>query len=96
MKIIIGAGETSYEGWISTQGKELNLLSTSDWDKISPLESIDAMLVEHVWEHMTYEEGVEAAKNCFNRLKPGGYIRCAVPDRNFRNEWYQNSSIVFK
>lgn len=90
MKIIIGAGETSYDGWISTQEKDLNLLSTSDWDKISPLESIDAMLAEHVWEHLTYEEGVEAAKNCFNRLKPGGYIRCAVPDKNFRNEWYQN------
>ena len=23
-------------------------------------------------------------------LKPGGYIRCAVPDAYFRNEWYQN------
>jgi len=90
MKIIIGAGETSYDGWISTQEKDLNLLSTFDWDKISPLVSIDAMLAEHVWEHLTYEEGVEAAKNCFDRLKPGGYIRCAVPDRNFRNDWYQN------
>ncbi|MDD4422178.1 MAG: hypothetical protein PHD46_03965 [Eubacteriales bacterium] len=23
-------------------------------------------------------------------FKSGGYIRCAVPDKNFRNEWYQN------
>lgn len=31
-----------------------------------------------------------AAKNCFAFLKPRGYLRCAVPDGFFRNEWYQN------
>ncbi len=30
------------------------------------------------------------ADNCFKYLKPGGYIRCAVPDKNFKNEWYQD------
>jgi predicted SAM-dependent methyltransferase len=48
------------------------------------------LLAEHVWEHLTYEEGIEAAKNCYRYLKPGGYIRCGVPDANFRNQWYQN------
>lgn len=48
------------------------------------------MLAEHVWEHMTYEEGIEAAKNCYAFLQPGGKIRCAVPDKYFKNEWYQN------
>lgn len=90
MKLILGAGETKFEGWISTQESELNLLSKEDFDKLFPLESIDAMLAEHVWEHLTYEEGIIAAKNCLHRLKPGGYIRLAVPDMNFRNEWYQN------
>ncbi|KNY27577.1 Methyltransferase type 11 [Pseudobacteroides cellulosolvens ATCC 35603 = DSM 2933] len=55
-----------------------------------PIESIDALLAEHIWEHLTYEEGILAAKNCYRYLKPGGYIRCAVPDKYFRNEWYQN------
>lgn len=90
MKIIIGAGNTNYEGWIATQEEQLNLLSASDWDKMFPKDSVDAMLAEHVWEHMTYEEGIKAAKNCFEHLKSGGYIRCAVPDKNYRNEWYQN------
>lgn len=49
-----------------------------------------AFLAEHVWEHMTLEEGIQAAKNCFEYLADGGYLRAAVPDRNFRNEWYQN------
>jgi predicted SAM-dependent methyltransferase len=90
MKVILGAGQTKYEGWISTQEGDLNLLTVSDWEKCFGAENIDALLAEHVWEHLTLEEGIEAAKNCFKYLKPGGYIRCAVPDKNFRNQWYQN------
>lgn len=90
MKIIIGAGQTKCEGWLETQENELNMLSISDWQRLFSPASIDAILAEHVWEHLTYEEGIQAAQNCYTYLKPGGYIRCAVPDRNFRNEWYQN------
>lgn len=90
LRVILGAGQTKYDGWIKTQESELNLLCTDDWKKLFELESIDAFLAEHVWEHLTYEEGIIAAKSCYNYLKSGGYIRCAVPDKNFRNEWYQN------
>jgi predicted SAM-dependent methyltransferase len=90
MKIIIGAGKTSYTDWVSTQESELNVLNKSDFEKQFKKESIDAMLAEHVWEHMTKQEGMQAAKNCYAFLKRGGYIRCAVPDKNFRNKWYQN------
>ena len=90
MKIIIGAGNTTYAGWLATQENQLNVLNIADFEKQFQEESIDAMLAEHVWEHMTEQEGIQAAKNCYAFLKSGGYIRCAVPDRNFRNEWYQN------
>jgi len=89
MKIIIGAGETTQEGWTSTNENQLNILSNDDWSKYYLLESIDAMLAEHVWEHMTLEEGITAAKNCYQYLKPDGYLRVAVPDINFDNEGYQ-------
>lgn len=89
MKIILGAGNTSFDGWKSTQEEDLNLLKKSDFEAKFEPESIYAMLAEHVWEHMTLDEGILAAKNCFDFLKPGGYIRCAVPDANFRNEAYQ-------
>ena len=46
----------------------------------------DAFLCEHVWEHLTLEEGRAAAALCFEFLKPGGHLRGAVPDGNFRNE----------
>ena len=90
MKIIIGAGKTAFPGWISTQEDELNLLKRKDFEKILNGEKAEAFLAEHVWEHMTEEEGGLAARNVYEFLEAGGYIRVAVPDANFRSEWYQN------
>lgn len=46
-------------------------------------------MAEHVWEHLTYQEGIKAAKICFEFLEPRGYVRCAVPDGFFQDEDYQ-------
>jgi predicted SAM-dependent methyltransferase len=43
-----------------------------------------------VWEHLTEEEGRRAAALCFRSLRPGGLLRCAVPDGNFPDRAYQN------
>lgn len=90
MKIVIGAGKTSFPGWVSTQEEELNLLRRADFRRILNGEKAEAFLAEHVWEHMTAEEGLTAARNIYEYLADGGYIRVAVPDANFRNDWYQN------
>lgn len=90
MKIVIGAGDTSYDGWYHTQESELNLLQEETFTTLIPQKDAECFLAEHVWEHLTFNEGVIAAKNCFNHLRDGGYLRLAVPDRNFKNEWYQN------
>lgn len=89
MKIVLGAGRTSFNGWVSTQQNELNLLNRKDFEQRFVENSIDAMLAEHVWEHMAMEDGIIAAQICYDFLKPGGYLRCAVPDAYFRNEEYQ-------
>lgn len=90
MKVIIGAGKTVQDGFVLTQESELNLLCRDDFERMFSEEKPTAFLAEHVWEHMTFEDGVKAAKNCYEFLADGGYIRVAVPDKNFRNEWYQN------
>ena len=90
MRVIIGAGKTKQDGWISTQESELNLLKRADFENMFSAERPRAFLAEHVWEHMTLEEGQRAAQNCYDYLADGGYLRVAVPDKNFRNEWYQN------
>lgn len=89
MKIIIGAGKTSFDGWTATQESELNLLNRNDFKRMFKWELPTAYLAEHVWEHMNLDDGITAAKNCFDFLEDGGYMRIAVPDKNFRNDWYQ-------
>lgn len=89
MRVAIGAGRTVHEGWLCTQESELNLLEPDTFRRMLPAEGVDAFLAEHVWEHLTYEEGIQAAKNCYAFLRPGGYVRAAVPDRNFHNANYQ-------
>lgn len=90
LKIVIGAGTTKYDGWISTSEEELNVLDKQSMKNYLRGREVDAFLAEHVWEHFTLEDGKKAAKLIYKFLKPGGYIRCAVPDKNFDNEWYQN------
>ena len=89
LRIIIGAGSQTYDGWIATQREDLDLLDPTTWERSLRSESVDAFLCEHVWEHLAEEEGRAAAKLCYQYLKPGGYVRCAVPDGNFRNAEYQ-------
>ncbi|MBI9014701.1 MAG: hypothetical protein JEZ08_20860 [Clostridiales bacterium] len=63
------AGQTTQEGWHSKQESELNLLKDEDRTNHYEEESIDALLAEPVWEHMTYDEGVKAAALCYKYLK---------------------------
>jgi predicted SAM-dependent methyltransferase len=88
--VVIGAGDyNNNPEWMQTQESELNLLQREQWaDRFLP-NIISAILAEHVWEHLDSDQGVEAAKICFEFLKPGGYVRCAVPDGYFPNEEYQ-------
>lgn len=90
MKVVIGSGNTKYDGWYHTQKNELDLLKREMFAKAFPEKHIEAFLAEHVWEHLSLDEGMIAAKNCFDFLAPGGYVRIAVPDINFHNDWYQN------
>jgi len=89
IKVVIGAGEfRNNPGWIHTQEEELNLLDESTWQRFEH-SSITAILAEHVWEHLTFEQGDQAASICYHYLKHSGYVRCAVPDGFFPDESYQ-------
>ena len=80
LKIVIGASGIYDRGWIPTEESSLNLLKSRDWARQFLPGSIDAMLAEHVWEHLTRVEGGRAAQTCYKYLRPGGYLRVAVPD----------------
>lgn len=91
LRIILGAGEQRYAGWIATQQADLDLLNRDQWCASFGERRADAFLCEHVWEHLTEAEGCAAAALCLEYLKPGGYLRCAVPDGYFPNAEYQRT-----
>lgn len=79
-RIVIGSAGRHDFGWIPTDQEVLDLLKPEDWDRFFRPGSLDAMLAEHVWEHLTPEQARTAAGICHRYLKPGGYLRIAVPD----------------
>ena len=94
LRIIIGAGAQRYDGWMATQREDLDLLRPDLWERSFGSRRADAFLCEHVWEHLTEAEGRAAARLCFAYLKPGGYLRCAVPDGYFPNAEYQRAAQI--
>jgi len=80
VKVIIGSGYTHYKGWIHTDIDTFNILKKDNWDKYFKASSIDRLLAEHVWEHLTEQEAKLAFEHCFAYLKPGGALRIAIPD----------------
>jgi len=79
-RVVIGSGHTHSDGWYDTDVEFLNLLEPADWQHFFEEGSIERMLAEHVWEHLTPDDGRRAAQTCFTYLKPGGSLRVAVPD----------------
>jgi predicted SAM-dependent methyltransferase len=79
-RIVIGAWGRYDAGWIPTQKDFLNLVEAADWERFFQPGSVDAMLAEHVCEHLTPDEAAAAARICFKFLRPGGCFQVAVPD----------------
>ena len=42
--------------------------------------SVDAIFHEHLFEHLTLQQGAHLMDECFRVLKPGGILRVGVPD----------------
>jgi len=79
-RIVLGSGGVRVPGWIMTDIEQLDILRGEDWAVYFRPASLDAILAEHVWEHLSEEDGVAAARHCFRHLRPGGRLRIAVPD----------------
>jgi predicted SAM-dependent methyltransferase len=72
IKVVVGSGtSTNNLEWIHTQEDELNLLKREDWETKFTRNSIHAIVAEHVWEHLTYDDGIEAARICYDYLNLG-------------------------
>lgn len=88
LKVVLGAGETEFPGWFNTDFEVLNITSPRNWAQLFAPETIDALLSEHVLEHLSEEEGRIAVNECYRYLKHGGLLRAAVPDGYRRDAAY--------
>lgn len=80
IKIVIGSSGIFEKGWIPTNYQYLNLLNERDWKRAFKAKRIDAILAEHVFEHLTEAEGLQAFRTCYKYMKHGARLRVAVPD----------------
>jgi predicted SAM-dependent methyltransferase len=77
--IYIGSSQVSWFGWESFSYSELDVTNASDFSKLFCKDSINAFLSEHTFEHIPYNETLKAFKIMYSYLRPGGFIRTAIP-----------------
>jgi predicted SAM-dependent methyltransferase len=81
IKIIVGAAETYQRGWFATNEQWLDITKDSHWKNLfDDKKNISHIVAEHVFEHLTEADTLNALKNMANHLITGGRVRIAVPD----------------
>ncbi|GMI11583.1 hypothetical protein TrVE_jg8554 [Triparma verrucosa] len=67
--------------FIPTDLNTLDVTDSDDFEFYFPPNSVSAFIAEHVWEHLSLQDGIDALINVRISLKAGGVVRIAVPDR---------------
>lgn len=81
INIHIGCGRKKYDNWYNTDKKQLDITQTESWTQNKILKnSIQKILAEHVFEHLSDNDRILSIQNFYKFLIPGGFIRIAVPD----------------
>lgn len=108
IKLHLASGTAYKDGWINIDNNSYNNIKKLDlnWDLRIPLpfpdNSVDYIFNEHFFEHLTVEEGLSSMKDFLRVLKPGGFMRIAMPDlevtvrRYFDENWKENNRAIFE
>lgn len=88
LKIHIGTGKKSFNGWIDLNLPYFDLREERLWNYFFSARQIDNILMEHVLEHLTVEEVKLSLSLAKKHLTNTGRIRIAVPDKNHPNPKY--------
>lgn len=81
-RLQIGTGPSNYPGWLNTDIVPAKGQAFLDASKRFPLpdRSFRYVYSEHVFEHLTYEDGFLMLRECHRILTPGGKLRIATPN----------------
>jgi predicted SAM-dependent methyltransferase len=82
VRLNLGSGPVRIPGWLSVDIVGMNADVTWDIRRGLPFPdcSVEAIFMEHVVEHFTYEDTLRLLAECRRALEPGGVIRLGVPD----------------
>jgi predicted SAM-dependent methyltransferase len=80
LKIILGSSITGFKEWLSTDLPHFDITRQEDWAYLFEEGTIDNLLAEHVFEHLTLSQAKNALLNIRKYLKRSGVFRIAVPD----------------
>jgi len=80
LRIVVGSGGDEYAGWHCLPQSALDIVNEGDWIKLFERDSIEAILAEHVLEHLRVGDVLRGLEIAHRYIKPGGWFRIAVPD----------------
>lgn len=80
LNVMIGSGITNYDGWVTTDIPAFDILRHEHWAVLFQPDSINRMLAEHVFEHLTMIQFQDFLRIARIYLADGGRIRIAIPD----------------
>lgn len=80
IKLLVGAGLTSFKSWFSTDIHFLDITKESNFENLFTKRKIDKILAEHVLEHLTSEQLKLMSENFYKYSSNKINIRIAVPD----------------
>ena len=85
-KVQIGCGEHSFDGWVNVDinravNPDVRLDLRAGFP--APAESVAFIFSEHVFEHLTLDDGRRVFIDCYSALEQAGVMRIAMPDLRY-------------
>lgn len=89
----LGCGSNILPGWLNTDKSRTLGAEHLDASQRFPVEdeTFDFVFAEHLFEHLSYEEGKHMLSECFRVLKKGGILRLSLPLLDFLTKLYENA-----
>ena len=94
-KLHIGSGGNLLNGWLNSDILDLKPdMIFLDAREPFPFETgtLYFLYSEHLFEHLSYHDGIAHLKECCRVLKPGGVLRISTPDLAFLTDIYENDT----
>lgn len=91
IKLVVGAANTKFPGWFSTDIVTLDVTNENQFKKYFKKKKINKILAEHVLEHLSEDDLHLMIKNFYRYSSDDINIRIAVPDGFHCDENYINT-----